>query len=537
MGHVSTSPTHTGRWLPHLAVGLLIAAAVVVNQSAVHWRDNLIDSHMFAYDGWCIAGGARPYVDVWDNKPPGIWWANAAGFLVSRGADSAGVAGEVLICTCTLTLTLAGFVVAAGALFHRSVLVVAAVVGVLLLTHQRYECGSNRTETFVLACEMWVIAGYVRWLGRTRTRGRWVWLVVAGVAGGLAPFFKQSGLAASAACAVHLAWLQVTGRRPRHASPWIAAGGACAAVVAGGALALAWTGSLAEAWFAVFRFNRAYFAVHDATWMRMDRAFLAYRPVLVPILGVFVLVTLAATMDVFRLSRARRRDSAPKVDDQAGRGAIWWWLLLSAYLAFVSPGRQEHHLMPVLGPLTLLILIPLDALARPSGFAARLVRSPLLFVPLTAGAYLLGLVALDGLQPLPHAWRQKLHWYSLATLAPRPYEFQAAAIRRLTSPGELIYVWGFSPGTYRFAFRRCPSRFATLEKPGQVGQHAQFIVDEVRAALRRDPPAVLVIAPDDWDYLTRAPTDDFGRWLTETYEWREDVGGMQIRQFGPAGTR
>lgn len=70
-----------------LICGVLVATAVTVNASAIHWRQNLADSHLFGYYGWCI-----------------------------------------------------------------------------LLTHVGYECGGNRTETFVILFERLAVLGYVRWL-------------------------------------------------------------------------------------------------------------------------------------------------------------------------------------------------------------------------------------------------------------------------------------------------------------------------------------------------------------------------------------
>ena len=85
---VSVAPTRRCAATPALLVALL-AGAAVINQSAVHWRSNNADSDLFAYYGWCIAHGARPYLDVWDNKPPGIWWVNAAAIrLCGAGAGS-----------------------------------------------------------------------------------------------------------------------------------------------------------------------------------------------------------------------------------------------------------------------------------------------------------------------------------------------------------------------------------------------------------------------------------------------------------------
>ena len=158
--------------------GVLLAVAVTVNASAVHWRQNLADSHLFGYYGWCVSQGARPYLDVWDNKPPGIWWVNAAAFRLF----GEGIAAEIWICSAAVAATLIAFAAIAVTVYHRSLLLPAVLTACALLTHVGYECGGNRTETFVVLFETLAVLGYVRWL-----RGRRLaWLGLAGLFAGAA---------------------------------------------------------------------------------------------------------------------------------------------------------------------------------------------------------------------------------------------------------------------------------------------------------------------------------------------------------------
>jgi len=85
----------------------------------------------------------------------------------------------------------------------------ALATGCVLLTHLHYECGGNRTETFVVPCEILAVLSYLRW----QRAGRLPWLAFAGLFAGAAPLFKQSGLAALGACALHLLWSQFAGWR------------------------------------------------------------------------------------------------------------------------------------------------------------------------------------------------------------------------------------------------------------------------------------------------------------------------------------
>ena len=61
---------------------LLLVPIVTLSQLTAHNRVDVVDDQMFGYFGWRIAHGAVPYKDVWDNKPPGIYWINALGFLI-----------------------------------------------------------------------------------------------------------------------------------------------------------------------------------------------------------------------------------------------------------------------------------------------------------------------------------------------------------------------------------------------------------------------------------------------------------------------
>lgn len=108
-----------------------------------------------------------------------------------------------------MVVILAAFAALARTAFHPSIWPLAVLTAGVLLCHPRYECGANRTETFVVAAELTAVLGYVRWLHGGRT----AWLVLGGLAAGAAPWFKQSGLAAAAACALHLAYVQLRARR------------------------------------------------------------------------------------------------------------------------------------------------------------------------------------------------------------------------------------------------------------------------------------------------------------------------------------
>ena len=510
-----------------LVCGALVAAAVTVNASAVHWRQNLADSHLFGYYGWCVSQGARPYLDVWDNKPPGIWWVNAAAFRLF----GEGIAAEIWVCSAAVAVTLIAFGAIAVTVYHRSLLLPAVLTACALLTHVGYECGGNRTETFVVLFETLVVLGYLRWL-----RGRRLaWLALAGLFAGAAALFKQSGVAAAGACALHLLWTQVgarvgasgRSRAERYWKPWLVVGSCFAVMPAAAAGLLAAQQALREAWFAVVTFNRAYFDIHDASWYPFGGALQLYAPALPPLYGMFLLAAVAGLLGLLRLWRGRR-DRAGEARQAVGLGVFWLWLLIAFYLACVGPGRLDYHLMPTLPALGLLALYPLDRLAGQRGLGARIVTRPSVAVVVAIFGFIVVSVAGDNAEQVARCWREKPAWYALQRHEPAPYELQAAELGRLTERHEPIYVWGWSPGTYRYAYRRCVSRFATLEKTAWLGDRAGFLTAGAIQDIMAKRPAAFVISISDLPAVMRPPRSPFADWLDRNYENRGEFDGMYI---------
>ena len=494
-----------------------------MNQSAAHWRWNIADSDLFAYYGWCVSQGARPYLDIWDNKPPGTWWLNAAAVRLTGPGPTA----DVLLGSLAMGATLVAFVGIARRVFHRSLLLPAALAGAFLLTDLRFECGGNRTETFVVACETLAALGYLLWL-----RGRrYKWLVLAGLAAGAAPLFKQSGLAVTVAGALHLAWVQwrtpTDGGQglthPRGWKPWLVVGLAAAIAPGAAVITLAAQGALADAVFAVVTFNRAYFAIDDASWVRLDYAWRIYRPILAvwsPVFGLAALGLMAGLLMRWRRGQRFAFTGRPR----RGVGLLVMWFVLAAYLAWVGPGRRGYHFVPALAPLVLLALYPLHLLVARRGLRTGVAGRAGKAVAIIVGSYLLITVAAGGLGEAARCWATKPHWYALRRQSPAPYEVLAAEIAQRTDAADRIYVWGWNPSVYRYALRLPASRHATLEKVGHVGAHAAFIQERVAADLQRDPPKSIVISSYDRERLDPA----LASWLAARYERACTAADMDV---------
>jgi hypothetical protein len=185
-----------------------------------------------------------------------------------------------------------------------------------------------------------------------------------------------------------------------------------------------------------------------------------------------------------------------------------------------------------LTPLGLLMLVPLHLVARRRGLRAALTARPAAVVVLVVYGAVLVSLAYGSMTVAGACWRTKPVWWGMEGSRSAGFRAQAAAIDRLCAPEERIYVWGWSPGTYRYARRLPASRHATLEKLGQVGIHAQFIFDRATEDIQRGPPCVLLMSPNDYDRLGRGDDAAFAAWLRAHYEIIDTVNGMHILQSG-----
>jgi hypothetical protein len=214
-----------------------------------------------------------------------------------------------------------------------------------------------------------------------------------------------------------------------------------------------------------------------------------------------------------------------------GIGVFWLWLLAATYLACVGPGRQAYHLAPTLAPLGLLALYPLNWLLRGRGLSERIVARPSLAAALVIYLYVLAGIGGDSVGVARYCWATKPHWNALTRDPPAAYEVQAAEIVRRTTPDQRIYVWGWSPGTYRYAYRHSPSRFSTLEKLGQVGKSAEFIYEGAIADIQAAPPTLLVISVADLQALLSPPQSEFAEWVARHYRDHGEFEGMHILEW------
>jgi hypothetical protein len=93
----------------------------------------------------------------------------------------------------------------------------------------------------------------------------------------------------------------------------------------------------------------------------------------------------------------------------------------------------------------------------------------------------------------------------VAKFTPAPWEAAGDAVAHVTTPEDRIQCWAYLPGVYLRARRINACRFTTWEKIGQVAGGAQFVEDELRDTLVKNPPAALVIPSGDYFWTYEPP--------------------------------
>jgi hypothetical protein len=194
---------------------LLVAAAVVVTVAWVHLAEfngaTLWDSAVFLAGGRLLQRGLVLYRDVWDNKPPGIYFYQRVVYaLLPTAVWSLRFADVVL------------YLLGAAALYalcrraaHRP-LALAATLGWLFIAHHpEFNVAGFYTEEYVAIFAAAAVALAARWAA-----GGGGWLpLLSGLAAGVAVQFKTPGVA----CALP-ALLLLSARQPLRAVAGFAAG-------------------------------------------------------------------------------------------------------------------------------------------------------------------------------------------------------------------------------------------------------------------------------------------------------------------------
>jgi len=480
------------RWFRGL--GLAILVSVLALQRLHTWSEPP-ETDFATY--WVAANellhGKVLYAEVWDIKPPAVYWTYAIAAAVTHDPFAA----RYVLWVVASVATLFGLYVLAARLTHSTTSgLVAGCFWVVIAGDCWLEANQPNTEVFINAATVWALAVLV---GSKASQCRLRNAFLGGFLLGLAALFKTVVLAMVPlfalvlfACDWNTTQLKAAGGHACSRVRW-------PAVFVCGA-ALVWL--LTCAYFlAIGAFSDFWNTIHGWGWAYskdlIGNLIVGLTPErLLPQAAYHVLpVILTGFLGAVALIPKWRHVPA-------------WWIfawLVGAYIAYAAPGRFYRHYYQ----LALPIFCTLSAVAYASARRLSNLESKRRRLALLAVAF-----SLQVLLETPFYARPALEW-SLAKYGDAFIREQAIGhtIGRWLLPHEFLYVWGTAPTVYEAAGRR-PGSGIFFSIPLLWGPTTSTLTTRAIHDLERTRPELLIM--DVWNVPAPA-THPLVEWFADHY--------------------
>ena len=478
------------------------------------------DQAAYANIGLAILRGGLPYVDMWDIKPPPIYYLYALALgLFGANGPALRLLDLMLMPLALLALYNIGLRLGGRALGLWSV----ALMGVFLFS----EPFTNLSQSDSLALLPATLLAWASLQALTQpahSRSARAYAALAGGLSGILVWFKPqyAGLA--------LAWMLVAlwQRRRLLWSEALAFAGA-GLLVAGGLLAWAWSAGLLDDMLIVGRGTASYNAAGATSLIEGFLHYGAWRWGQWGVLLILAALWWPARWLALRGGAAR----------QPLWGAIGAWLLAGLAFLFVQGLFFDTHWLPLLPPLALLAAGALIELARllplPLARVGGLSWAALLAFILLSNTWWPALGYLFGHEDQAAYWRRfqgndYKPWQSLALLD---------YLRPRIAPGDTLYVYGFRPEIAFLGGYRPATRFQAnfpLIAPWYPPEWRQENVDTLWAAM---PPYAIILESDYMPWVTGYDADshtllqrdvELNNWLMANYQRITKIGDFIVCQ-------
>jgi 4-amino-4-deoxy-L-arabinose transferase-like glycosyltransferase len=506
------------------------------------------DSGGFLYIGQQMLRGQRLYADLFDDKPPLIYWVNALGLWLSGGSVW-GVWALEAVSLCATALLAYSLLKRTGG-FWPTLFALAAFLGNLLQFLQ----GGNFTEEYALPFQFLILACVLP----TDLKKQLSWQAfLAGAAWGMVFYFKQSifgiGLAVGAFLLIRGV---IQSRRGRYWELIVYTAGFLTVVGAVAAYFLA-KGTLWNFWDATFLSNFAYISVQDtsraALILRTLTELLTRNAFLAGSLIVWLILSLGVVFAIFIYIREWRGWPAWLTPKRRLAGfTIAGVMLLAAGLTKDLLVGRTFEIGPIQGVAILLgagsILFGLaqkstrlEAWIRTKLLPTMTQRKALLlaiawlaylldiisislsgkffthyYLIIFPSATILAAILISVLLEFPHSiWSRRIVWVciiaafipaALLPLArvPSKYHVDQDAQRQVvieyvethTQPGDQVLMWGGEPVVNFLAGRTRPNRFVFMSQLFLANYSNESLPQEMLSDLEATPPKLIIYSRD-----------------------------------------
>lgn len=473
------------------------------------------DSGVFLYIGQALLDGQIPYRDVWDHKPPLIYFINALGLMLNSNSFWGVWILEIIFLALTLW---AGFVVLQPVCSNWLALLCVGLV-VAQLPYMMW--GGNLTEFYALAFQFGAMWIYM-------TRRSWLGLFAIGVLGGLTFLLRQNLVGLWLATGLLLAWRATQEGRWQKILAQLGVLGLGAAIPIG--LVSIWFAlhdALLDFWQAAFVYNFAYVGSGGGWYNRFISLKTGLAIGLYPLLPFLWIASFITT---------RHR---PDGSELAELGLIL--LPIELLLATLSGKDHAHYYITWLPVWAVLLAVTLGKFWKMPKVQHIMARPVIKHGRFTIASYF-GVMIAAGVAT----------WLGLFTItfvilatntdsAPRTHLYRTAAalLVEQTQSDDKLLVWGAEPYLHIFSKRAAISRYVYQYSLTRQGFADGAIVREFAQDLQVARPSVIIDTRNpalpplesrlrvDWEFpIGYAPIPELETittWIAQHYELVECI--------------
>ena len=472
------------------------------------------DSGVFLYSGWRILNGEVPYRDTWDNKPPVIFYLNAAGLAISGGSRWGVWLIEFVFLSCA---ALIGFKLLKQ-IFGRLPALLSSYLWALTLIG--IISGGNYATEYTLPMQFACL-----WLAyESEKKEAYSWRgYLIGVLCGLAFFTKQNTIGIGIAIILHILITRLKPASWKKALvdvSFILLGGLTTLVAIVSMLAV--QGVIRQFWEAVFVYNFIYSSTSILSHVKSIAT------------GMFYLSTLTLLALIgWGVSLLGLKSKKLHIRQELDPGAATFLpiasidLPIEVIMASISGFSFRHYYMS---------LLPIYAVFAGFGFWMLLTLRSYPPESRKIKGLLTIFIAAIFFIPVVGASIALIKDTNYVTNRGIEYEAVTAYIKLHTSEDDTVLLWGAEAEINYSAQRRSPSRFIYQDPLYKVGYTDKAIVEEFLGDIVRNKPRFII----DTNYpytpiydfgITSPAIEDMSRFLRAGYELTEEFGPWMVYEY------
>ena len=465
------------------------------------------DSGVFLYTGWRILNGEIPYVNIWDHKPPIIYYINALGLAISNNSRWGVWVLEFISLYIAVYL---GFQLMKR-IFGSYAAILGTFIWVFSLTF--LIVNGNLTEEYVLPLQFGALLIFYRSSINSRNRSLYV---LIGVLGGLAFFLKQTSIGIWVAIVTYLFIFGIKEKTLKNniiEVLLICFGGLVIALVVSGYFFA--KGAIFEFWESAFVFNFFYSTrqidgLGERLWKLFDFRNIAQT-------GILQLALLGITGFIFTINRKALDKNSTRLLSVALIALPFEMLLINL------PGiTYEHYFISILPVLALFSGFLFHVLEDWIAKSDALKYSKIILIVFTIC--------------LLFFYSFRNYYKNSQNLRTRPNETAIQYVIANSDKEDSILVWGAETMVNYFSQRESPTRFVYQYPLYKFGFASEERILEFLDDLILNKPKLILDSMDEdmpiFDFALKTPSiNEKIEYLQSIYVITDQIQSWQVYQL------